>query len=265
MKYKFFTINKIAGTFYDSESRSNTLMVYAMGAPNVPDNGNAVIALTVLKAKIDLFIPDYIGFGRTCGIFTPENCIKTLLVLYDSFTKGVSGVNYYESRKKFFKYKKILFVGKSLGADYVSLLPRYNPKIKNIGVICGSMDQSEQGKIDPEESNESFVNGLSKDFVHLYRGFNSKIWWKHVNDEDGLSPMDNTNFLFKSKVFIAHGKKDVCVHYSKSVNFYEKLIQVNQKNRKNYKLKLYKNGDHGSNTVKKAVGDYIEWVKLKEK
>ncbi len=262
MKFKFFSFNKIGGTFYDSESGSKTLVIYAMGAPTVPDNGTLTIAPYILDKKIDLFVPDYIGFGRSYGKFTPKGCIRTLLLLYNSFKRGVFGVNHYELEKRFFKYKRIIFVGKSLGAVYVVLLPKYKREIKEIGIFCGSMDQSEQGKIKGEESNKSFIEGLSKDFTFLYRGMNPGIWWKHVEDGDGLSPMDNIGYLENTRVFIAHGAKDTCVHYSKSVKFYEKLVKTFPNKVSSFKLRLYRNGDHGASTTDNAINDFLKWISV---
>lgn len=260
MKFKFFNINKISGIFYDSESNSDTILIYAMGAPNVPDNGTLNIAPAVVEKGIDLFVPDYIGFGRTGGSFTPQNCIRTLLQLYKSFKNGCTGINHYEFERRFFKYKRILFVGKSLGAAYIPLLPKYNTDIKELAIFCGSLDQSEQGKIYPEETNKSFIDALSRDFHYLYNNMNAKVWWKHIEDKDGLSPMDNISYLSDCKLFIAHGKKDICVNYLRSVNYYKKIIKTFSDKKDQFQIKLYKNGDHGSSTTNKAIIDFLKWI-----
>lgn len=262
MKYTFFRINEIAGTYYTSGNKSKAIVIYAMGAPNVPDNGGLGVASYITKKGLDIFVPDYIGFGRTPGNFTPKNCIKTLLKLYGYLDKGTYGVNYYENKKKYFKYKRIVFIGKSLGATYVAVLPKFNKDIREISLWCGALDQSEQGKVKNEETNESFIDGLSKDFKFLYKGFNKKTWWDHVNDKDGLSPMDNLDCLKQVKVFIAHGMKDECIHYSKSLVYYNKLVNTYKMKRDNCHLKLYKNGDHGNLTTNKATRDFLKWIKL---
>jgi esterase/lipase len=262
-EYKTLTIGKIVGTYYSCDKKTDTVLVYAIGGPTIPDNGYLSVAPIVLKKGIDVFVPDYLGFGRSGGVFTPQNCIKTLLLLYKLFNSGVKGICQYKSTDVFLKYKRILFVGKSLGGAYVPLLPRYNNKIKELAVFCGALDQSEQGKIEGEETNDDFVRTIEKGgYKYLYRGFleNKELWWKHLNDLDGLSPMDNIQYLKNVKLFIAHGKKDICIHYSKAMNYYKKIIFTFPEKTSQYKLKLFTNGDHGSSTTKNAMECFLNWI-----
>lgn len=228
----------------------------------MPDNGKLEAAPFILQRGIDLFVPDYIGFGRSDGIFTPKNCINTLLLTYKYLSSEVTGVCVYDMTKTLLKYKRIVFVGKSLGGAYVPLLPKFNKEIKEIGVFCGAVDQSEQGKVKGEETNADFVRTIEDSgYKYLYRGFvkNKKLWLDHLNDFDNLSPMDNVKHLKDAKLFIAHGKKDEVVHYSKAVKYFE-VIKKEFPGDDRFKLKLYKNGDHGKSTVNKATKDFLDWI-----
>jgi esterase/lipase len=260
-KYKIIKIKNISGVHYSCGKKTDTVLVWAIGGPTVPDNGDLASAPIILKRGIDVFVPDYIGFGRSEGVFTPKNCIKTLLSVYKSFKNGIEGISYYDDSKITLKYKRVVFVGKSLGGAYVPLLPRFNNKITEIGVFCGAVDQSEQGRIPGEETNTDFVRTIEKGgYKYLYRGFveNKGLWWKHLNDLDGLSPMDNTKYLKNTKIFIGHGKKDECIHYSKAVDYYNKIIKDLAGQRGRYKLRLYPFGDHGKSTTIKATQDFLE-------
>ncbi|OGM11575.1 hypothetical protein A2Z22_02140 [Candidatus Woesebacteria bacterium RBG_16_34_12] len=255
-------LGKISGIYYPCGYKTKTILIYGIGTPNVPDNGNLPEAKTVSEAGYDIFVPDYIGFGRSPGTFTPTNCIKTFLILYELFKKGIKGINNYTHKNIFLKYQKILFAGRSLAGAYLPLLPRYNKDIKYLGIIFGALDQSEQGIIKGEETNRDFINSIMLDgYKYLYKGFNKKIWLKHLNDLDGLSPMDNIKYLKNSVIFIAHGKKDTCIHYSKSVKFYNILIKTFPDNKNQYKLKLYENGSHNSLTATKALEDYLKFIR----
>jgi esterase/lipase len=265
IKYKTIKIGKISGTHYFCGKKTDTILVWAIGGPTVPDNGDLAAAPIILKRGIDLFVPDYLGFGRSDGIFTPKNCIKTLLLVYKSLVMGVKGISYYDDSKITLKYKRIIFVGKSLGGAYVPLLPRFNGKITEIGIFCGAVDQSEQGGVYGEETNEDFVRTIEKGgYKYLYRGFveNKKVWLKHLNDLDGLSPMDNIKYLKNAKVFIGHGKKDECIHYSKAENYYNKIIGKYPNQMSQFKLKLYPSGDHGKSTALKATRDFLDWIRI---
>lgn len=258
----FIKIGPIGGMFYDCGKKSNTLVVYAMGAPTVPDLGTWSDGPFILARGVDMFVADYIGFGRSDGVFTPKNCINTLLILFKKFKHGCMGVSFYNNSKINLKYKEVLFVGRSLGGAYVPLLPRFNKKINKLAVVSGALDQSEQGAIKGEETNDDFMREMKLGgYHHMYRGVLSKnIWQKHLNDQDNLSPMDNVKWLKNAKLFIGHGKNDTCVHFSKSVNYYHKLKVAFPNQKEKYKLKLYPHGDHGSSTSNLFIQDFLDWI-----
>lgn len=262
--YKIVKIGKISGVYYSCGVKTSTVVVWAIGGPTIPDNGDLPAAPFILKRKIDVFVPDYLGFGRSGGVFTPLNCIKTLLLTYKYLTKGVKAVCSYNRLKVYLKYKRVIFVGKSLGGAYVPLLPKFNKEIKEVGVFCGAVDQSEQGKVDGEETNEDFVRIIENGgYKYLYRGFieNKKLWTSHLYDLDGLSPMDNVKYLRDAKVFIAHGKKDNVVNYSKAVKYFDAIKKQFPGSLKQFKIKLYINGDHGISTTNRATKDLLDWIK----
>ena len=108
---KLIRIKHIAGMLYVSNVPRNTLVIYGIGAPLMPDSGNLPDARTIMNFDADLFVPDYIGYGRSDGIFTPKNCIKTFLYLYEWIIEGCNGVNHYENNKIKLWYKRIVFIG----------------------------------------------------------------------------------------------------------------------------------------------------------
>lgn len=260
-KSKLIRINNIAGILYRSNKPSNNLVIYGLGAPVVPDSGNLPDAPVIMKFDTDLLVPDYIGYGRSDGVFTPKNCIKTFLDLYQWITKGCTTNNFYEKIQIKMHYKRIIFIGRSLGGTYVPLLPRFNPEIAELGIIYPAVDNKSCGSIKGEESNEDFMRAMRKDGYHkLYRGILSKRWEKHLQNEDGLSPMDNIRYLKNTKLFIGHGEKDKCIHYSKSVKYYDKILKAFPEKQDQFLLKLYSQGDHGQTTSHLAVKDFLEWL-----
>jgi esterase/lipase len=258
-------VGNIAGMLYRQANKNKSLVIYGLGAPVVPDNGNLPDAPAIMKYEIDLFVPDYIGYGRSDGKLTPKSCINTFLNLYKYFSQGCIGQNHYEQSKIKLKYNRIIFIGRSFGGTYVPLLPKYNPDIKELCLIFPAVDNKSCGSIPGEETNEDFLRSMKKDgYHHLYRGILSEAWKKHLNNEDGLSPMDNIEYLDQAKLFIGHGKQDKCIHYSKSVLFYEKLIKTFPDNQNQYKLKLYPSSGHTELTSNKAVEDFLKWLKIKK-
>ena len=264
MKYsfKFLKIGKIAGIHYTVNEKRDTIVIYGIGAPVSPDYGCLPDARILLNSGVDIFVPDYLGYGRSDGVFTPMNCIKTFLLIFDAFKKGCMAKNYYENSETKLKYKDIIFIGKSFGGTYIPLLPRFNNKIKKLAVFCPCVESKSCGSIKGEESNKDFLNSMKFDgYHHLYRGILNNTWQSHLENKDDLSPMDNIKYLKDVKLFIGHGKKDKCIHYSKSVKYYQQIIDQFPNNKKSFLLKIYPFGDHGNSTTNKATKDFMVWLK----
>jgi len=256
----FYKIGPLAGMYYSNGKKHKTIIVYGIGAPLVPDSGQLPDAPIIMNYNVDLFVPDYFGYGRSEGRFTPKNCIKTFTYLFEKLKQGAYGVNCYAKKKRFFQYRRIIFIGKSLGGTYIPLLPRYNQQIKELALFCPVVDSKLCGSIKGEETNALFLKSMKKDgYHHLYRGINSSVWKKHLENNDDLSPMDNIKYLKDARLFIAHGKLDSCVHYSKSVAYYNKLIRWYGSGHQ-YKIKLYPKGAHDKTTTNFAVKDFLDWI-----
>lgn len=256
----FYKIGPLAGMYYSNGKKHSTVIVYGIGAPIVPDSGQLPDASVIMNYEVDLFVPDYFGYGRSDKQFTPLNCIKTFDFIFQQFRQGVYGLNHYANLKHYFQYRRIIFIGRSIGGTYVPLLPRFNSQIKELGILCPVVDSKSCGSVKGEETNEIFLKSMQDDgYHHLYRGITNSVWKKHLENQDDLSPMDNIKHLKNVKLFIGHGKLDRCVHYSKSVKYYEKLIQYYGK-KKRFKLKLYSKGRHDKTTTNLATKDFLDWI-----
>lgn len=261
LKSNLLKIGNIVGTWYTHPLFADSVVVYAQGAPVLPDGGSLPDALSIVSHGVDLFVPDYLGYGRSGGKFTPLNCVKTLLSLYDGLSQGCVGTNDYEELKLKLKYKRVIFIGKSFGGNYVALLPKFNKKITEIGLIYPAVENKSQGEIEGEETNKQFFSSMEKDgYCHLYRGILTQEWKNHFEGLDKLSAIDNVEYLGDVRLFIGHGKQDKCIHYSKSIKYYKKVLATFPKNKAQFKLKLYAVGDHGPSTSNRAVGDFLTWL-----
>lgn len=256
-------IGSISGTYYTVPGNTtDNLVIYGIGAPMIPDFGYLDDASYIMDFDTDLFVPDYIGYGRSEGVFTPQNTIKTFLQLYDDFTQGVKAISHYEHFEKKLCYKNIYFVGASFGGAYVTLLPRYNTNIRNICALFPVLDWSQIGKKDREETVEQFFNAMIQDgYQYMYRGILRPEWKKHFKGEDDLSPIDNIQYMQNARLFIGHGKNDSNIHYSNSQRYFSKLTERFPQNSKQYMLKLYA-GDHGPATSNLGIQDYLSWIQM---
>lgn len=259
---KLIRIDGIAGMHYKAPVKTNALVIYGIGAPIPPDSGHLPDAPIALAKGVDILVPDYIGYGRSDGDFTPVNCIKTFTNLFERLQDGTRATNTYLGEGNIpLQYDRIMFVGRSFGGTYVPVLPRFNDQIKDLAVFSAVVDSKSCGNVPGEETNERFLDSMREDgYHHLYRGILKPEWEGHLENRDDLSPMDNVLYLRDARLFIAHGIKDDCVDYSKAVAYYEKIKADLPGKESQFKLALYPDGNHGPSTTNPAMQDYLEWV-----
>lgn len=256
-------IEDIAGMYYSCGKPTKTLIIYGIGAPIPPDNGTLPDAPIILNHGVDIYVPDYIGYGRSDGKFTPEGCIDTFTKLFDKFTNGCEAINSYSSSHKQMQYSRIIMVGRSFGGTYVPVLPRFDSRIKELAILSPVVDSKSQGSVAREETNETFLQSMAEDgYHHLYRGVLDQRWVDHLENKDDLSPMDNISYMQGVKLFIGHGMKDDVVHFSKSVEYHRLLCQAFPDQTANFNIKLYPEGNHGKSTTNQAIEDFLVWLGL---
>lgn len=254
-------VGDIAGMYYSCGKPTNTLIIYGIGGPRVPDSGELPAKKIIRDYGIDIYVPDYIGFGRSDGEFTPQGCIDTFTRLYDEFTNGCEGRNSYTDTAKPLQYNRIIMVGRSLGGTYVPVLPRFDPRIKELGLIFPVVDSKSQGSIPGEETNKRFIRSMQEDgYHHLYRGVLTPQWKDHLENRDDLSPMDNITYMDGIKLFVGHGKLDDIVHYSKSEEYVRRLQEAFPDQKANFKFEPYPNGKHDDKTSNEAIEDFLKWL-----
>lgn len=264
---QFLRIGSISGMHYAIPGHiTKRVVIYGIGAPLPPDEGKLSDASTISGFDTDLYVPDYIGYGRSEGRFTPINCVKTFLYLYEAFSKGCKGTCNYTNIEMSLKYNEIHFMGRSFGGTYILLLPRFNKNINNICSIFPIVDWGNVGKTQdhPEETIDGFYKAMLGDgYRFLYRGIFLPAWKKHFEGKDDLNPPDNIRYLKTARVFIGHGKKDVNIYYGNSVNYYKKVLKTFPDRKNQFMLKLYPYG-HTSETSNNAIYDYFKWVGVKK-
>lgn len=266
MKYNhnLIKIGSIVGNLYTRGSKKDAIVIYGKGAPGVPDSGSIDVAETILSRGIDLFVPDYIGFGRSDGRFTPMNCVNTFLELNKAFKRGCTGIDYSSMKSFRLKYKRVINIGASFGGRFLPAVARLDKSVKEIGILYSAMDVTEYGNLGkPEEKITDFMRVMKNSgYHHMFRGILENNWKRHFANKDDIAPVNNIKCLKDIKVFIAHGMLDDDINYVRSKQYFEKIAKTfPEKVGKTLVLKLYRNGGHGKTTAIPAIKDYLKWIR----
>lgn len=263
MNSKLFKIGGLVCSYYSCGVKTETVVIYGIGAPIVPDNGTLPDAPVLTQFGTDVLVPDYYGYGRSDGVFTPGGCVETFVDLYRAVSEGAVGKNSYLGLVQKLRYERVIVMGRSFGANYAMMATKLEPGIREVGLVSPCVENESQGSVAGEESNEVFMRSMKEDgYAHLYRGILELVWWQHLEGNDEWSAMQNVEYFGGVKVFLGHGGRDGSINYTKSEKFYNKLVAAFPGKRDSFRLEIYSNGDHGSSTTNQACSDFMAWLGL---
>ncbi|PID84287.1 hypothetical protein CSB09_01780 [Candidatus Gracilibacteria bacterium] len=248
--------------YYQSKNPNGKCIIVALGAPNLIDVDNLRNAKLLTDAGYDILVPEYYGFCRSQGKFTPQNSIQTLVDTYKIAQGNTSKILesvYFGEKIAPFSYKEIIFLGMSFGGFAVLMLPKFLPDTKKIIAFYPVLDYLSFGKMGvKEETAEDFRNNILRGFSTQFRGIQDDIWQKQFQDELGLSPLYETEYVKNVSLFLAHGTKDTSIFYKKTAQYFQILKQKYPSG--NIVYKEYLDAGHDTNTMFPATKDAIHWL-----
>ena len=245
--------------FYKSSKKTDTMVVVALWAPGLFDIDNLRESDILLDAWYDIIVPEYYWFCRSSWIFTPKNCVKTLLDTKENFTNGEQ-LDIYSWEKYKNNYNNFIFIGFSFGWAVVWCLPKFDSEIKSIAMIYPVLDYSTLWKKwVKEETAKDFIDVINRWFWNIYRGYDLSVWHEQFNDKLWLTPSENISYMKDVNLFISHGYEDESLYYKRTKEYYEKLKGLFPK--WNYLYKEYKWSWHDIITMKKSIIDLINFIK----
>jgi esterase/lipase len=209
--------------YFQGITPNSKLLIWAGWMPVLPDDKDISVWYSCLAWGWDVLCPEYYGFGRSDGMFTPEACVQTLIESKKMFLWGqVRDVN--TQQDIIVHYETIVFVGFSFGWFFVPRLPK-EILWDRICLICPALSFATMGKIGyPEESYEQAQLFVHEGFAkHQYRGYDDATWREFHHDKRGMSLDQTITHLQNVNVFVAHGWVDSCIHVSRSREFVKKL------------------------------------------
>lgn len=235
-KQKILTvkINHVVGSLYLPSRVSKYGVIVAKGGPSLGDNGKSPLAEVSNKYATTLFIPDYIGYCRSDGVFNFRNCIETLLESQDFLEGRCDGTDINTGKKVKLNNKEIILIGSSWGGAMVPFIDKYKKSgIQHIGLIKAVTDWKTQGSTRYVEENVKSTNQIILNYWdHIYRGYEHSEWPKiFIDAPSEFNPIENINLLKNKHIYLVHGKQDRTINWRKTRKYEQSLrnddIEVN--------------------------------------
>lgn len=255
-------INDVLGHLYIPEKKTNKAIIHAKGGPSLGDDGDSALWPVASKNNYILFVPDYIGYCHSYGVFNFENCVNTIYEAENFLNGTTPAIDTLSGIEIKLECTDILLIGSSWGASIAPFISKYKKSsIQNIGLIKPVTNWKTQGKTTyPEENTTETNHYLSIGWENVYRDYINSEWPKIFNGElSEFNPIDNINLLKDKNIFIVHGKKDTAIHWEKSLNYVNEYKKVFPQ--KQIYAKFAQNGDHSSKFTAKGLQHIINEIK----
>lgn len=236
--YRLKSQNVVYDLYLPEKSNGKTVL-YVPGLPGHPRK--RTLGESFANKGFVFIEMRYIGTWESDGVFTMQNCLKSLDEAY-SFAKGGTGIELRRGVKKEWSTGSIIFMGSSFGGGvilssyikdsltFVLLAPVTDlKKIKESAVILPSGD---------DDIYNLIVNG----YANVYRGLTKKDWTDFMNGESAINPEKNLGNLKNKRLIFVQGKKDMTISHADTDEFVSKL----RRDGVNAEFVSVENAGHGS-------------------
>lgn len=252
---------KLVGYIYLPSGNVSAVIIFAKGGPSFGDNGDSKVWPSCSKKSVALFVPDYLGSGRSGGSqFSMESCLETIKLSETSLLKG-RWLDTHIGTEFNLSFKQIYLVGSSWGGAIAPLYFSFNPKtvIDTLGLFYPVTEWDSKVKYQvKEEPDDVFLNSIKLGWSNYYQRFGHSDWIKIIQGKlPEYNPMNTVGQLSGKNVFITHGNKDKVVYWKRSYKYYQKLKDLGM----NCNWLLLANCTHGGSAPAKAMECFLKWVK----
>lgn len=251
--------NGLVGQYYqtDGNTKLAIMLGWAPSVPTPPEQDAKIIA----NWWFDLVRPDYYGYGRSDGFFSPKNCIQTAYDTLQVFRDQWTILSVYENEElATIRYDEIVIIGLSFGGWIASILPKFDDQIKEVVLLYPWFGYDDMNQLwYPEESDEEFLRLLLVWYKHLYRFAEETDPYEAMLEIDEFNSTIDASHLEDTKIFVWHGTGDDVIWSWRSKEFVEKLKEMNPHG--DYHYAEYYGLWHGGTCKEAGLKWWLHWRK----
>ena len=191
------------------------------GMPNQPRNEDSD---TFASEGFYVLEPRYIGSWESYGEFNMDNCIKTVVEAEKLFQRGFAN-ECWSNKKIKWDIEEIIVLSSSFGSSIV-LSIAHELKTKKFVCLAPLTNLKKHNKDKKIEEQDLRQLGLfiKRGFENAFRGFNLSDWNIFIQGKSKANPIGVTDLLKDKNIFLAHGKKDSVIHYSRTQEYFDNFL-----------------------------------------
>ena len=210
---------------YHTLSGNTALIIRCSGMPWLPSSDNDMPWLQT--SWYDVVMPDYYGYARSLGTFTPSWCIQTVLDTAKTFRSWtVLDVRWNTSLQV--HYDHIIVVGASFGGRVACMSPKFDTSLKEVVLCYPQLAPAKYGTLWlPEVTDVEFWRVAKQWYWWLICRWAEQERQEMFADQWPYIPTIHYDHLRDVSVFAWHGTADEVIHYTRTRDFCDQLVTRN--------------------------------------
>lgn len=211
---------------YHNSLGNTKLIIRCSGMPGLPDDNDPAFSL-LQKSWYDVVKPDYYGYARSGGLFTPSWCVQTVLDTAETFRQGRI-FDVWGNQELTVSYDEIVLVWSSFGGWVACMAPKFDATIKEVVLCYPWFPNQNFGQIwYAEETIEEYQRQCRDWYTGVIRRWDESAWEQLYSWVGEFSILSECKHLKNVSLFLWHGTADECIHYSRTRDFCEQLKTLN--------------------------------------
>lgn len=248
--YRLKSENIVYDLYLPEKSNGKTIL-YVPGLPGHPRR--KILGESFANNGFTFFEMRFIGSWESDGIFTMNNCVKSLEEAYE-FVKYGSGVELRKNTTKNWPCIEIIVLGSSFGGGVV-LSSKIGDALTYVVLApLTKLQNLRDSLVILPSGRDELYNLLSQGYTNVYRGLSEMDWQNFLNGNTLVNPENNFDNLKNKKVVFIQGTDDTVITHNDTNQYVEGLRSKGL----NIELITIDNVGHGGELENKSIDKLIK-------
>ncbi len=168
----------VAYDLYLPEKSNGKTVLYVPGLPGHPRK--RTLGESFASKGFAFIEMRYIGTWESDGVFTMENCLKSLDEAY-SFARGGSGTELRRGVKKVWSSENVIFMGSSFGGGVILSSHIKDPLTFVLLAPVTDIKKIKESAVILPSGDDDIYTLIANGYANVYRGLTKKDWTNFMN------------------------------------------------------------------------------------
>lgn len=238
---------------YLPKKESGKVILYVPGLPGHPRKKRLGEAFAC--KGFTFFEMRFPGSWESDGVFTMDNCVKSLTEAYAFLSNG-AGFELRKDQKITWKNEKIILMGNSFGGGVVLSSQLNDPLTFVLFSPVTKLGDVKHSLVKLASGEDDLFHLLKEGYRHAYRGLVSADWRNFLDGNTLINPERNVESLKNKELIFVQGDKDGVIQSTHTAEYVRDLKDKHIDS----KLLTVTGAGHGSDLEYKAFQSVVKML-----